>query len=99
MDMEASVLCRSGVVAQTLVMSEGFVVVLVVVIVMIIMARVQSHGMDGETGGVVMFVSVGWGSRNEAVACKGKRQAKAYEAPDERHDCRLKANCCILLND
>jgi len=100
-DMQAFVLCRSGVIAQTVVvMIDGFVVVvvLVMVIVMTIMALIQCHGMNGVTGGVMMLVSMRRGSRDEAVACKRKRQAKAHEAPDERHGYRLGANCCILLN-
>ena len=82
MNMQAAVFGGRGVVAEILVvMIEGFVVVLTVGVVMIIMAGIQSDGMDGVASSVVMIVRMRRGSRNEAIACKGKRQAKAHEAP------------------
>lgn len=82
MNMQVAVLGGRGVVAEiVVVMIEGFVVVLALGFIMIIMACVQSDGMDGVTSVVVMIVRMRRGSRNEAIACKGKRQAKAHEAP------------------
>jgi len=81
MNMQVAVFGGRGVVAQILfVMIEGFVVVLTVG-VMVIMAGIQSDCMDGVASSVVMIVRMRRGSRNEAIACKGKRQAKAHEAP------------------
>ena len=82
MNMQVAVFGGRGVVAQILfVMIEGFVAVLTVGVVMVIMAGIQSDGMDGVASSVVMIVRMRRGSRNEAIACKGKRQAKAHEAP------------------
>lgn len=82
MNMQVAVFGGRGVVAQILIMMiEGFVVVLTVGVVMVIMAGIQSDGMDGVASSVVMIVRMRRGSRNEAIACKGKRQAKAHEAP------------------
>ena len=82
MNMQVAVLGGRGVVAEiVVVMIEGFVVVLALGFIMIIMACVQSDSMDGVTSVVVMIVRMRRGSRNEAIACKGKRQAKAHEAP------------------
>ncbi len=82
MNMQAAMFGGRGVVAQILfVMIEGFVAVLTVGVVMVIMAGIQSDGMDGVASSVVMIVRMRRGSRNEAIACKGKRQAKAHEAP------------------
>jgi hypothetical protein len=82
MNMHAAVFGGRGVVAEVVVvMIEGFVVVLAVGFIMIIMACIQSDGMDGVASSVVMIVRMRRGSRNEAIACKGKRQAKAHEAP------------------
>lgn len=82
MNMQVAVFGGRGVVAQILfVMIEGFVVVLTVGVVMVIMAGIQSDSMDGVASSVVMIVRMRRGSRNEAIACKGKRQAKAHEAP------------------
>ena len=82
MNVHTAVLGGRGVVAEVVVvMIEGFVVVLAVGFIMIIMAGIQSDGMDGVTSSVVMIVRMRRGSRNEAIACKGKRQAKAHEAP------------------
>ncbi len=87
MDMQASLLCRCGVLARVIfVMIESFVVVLMV---MIMMDTVQCDGMDRVTSSIVMLMSVRRGSRDEAIACKGKRKAKAHEASDERHVFRL----------
>ena len=98
MDMQAPLLCRCGVIALIIVMMiESFVVVLIVMIIMIIIDRVQCDGMDRVTGIIVLLMGVRRGGRDEAVACKSKRQAKAHEASDERHDFRLEANCCSLL--
>mgnify|MGYP002682416464 CR=1 FL=1 len=63
-----------------------------------ILDRILRHGVDRVTSSIVMLMSVHRGSRDEAVACKGKRQAKAHEASEERHVFRLEANCCRLLN-
>lgn len=96
MDMQASVLCRGGVIALNIVvMSEAFVVVRIVIMMMI--NSMQCDGVDRVTRIIVMLMSVRRGSRDEAIACKSKRQAKAQEASDERHDFRLEANCCSLL--
>ena len=82
MNMQVAVFGGRGVVAQILIMMiEGFVLVLTVGVVMVIMAGIQSDGMDGVASSVVMIVRMRRGSRNEAIACKGKRQAKAHEAP------------------
>jgi len=82
MNMQVAVLGGRGVVAEiVVVMIEGFVVVLALGFIMIIMACIQSDGMDGVASSVVMIVRMRRGSRNEAIACKGKRQAKAHEAP------------------
>ena len=82
MNMQAAMFGGRGVVAQILfVMIEGFVAVLTVGVVMVIMAGIQSDSMDGVASSVVMIVRMRRGSRNEAIACKGKRQAKAHEAP------------------
>lgn len=82
MNVHTAVLGGRGVVAEVVVvMIEGFVVVLAVGFIMIIMACIQSDGMDGVASSVVMIVRMRRGSRNEAIACKGKRQAKAHEAP------------------
>ena len=82
MNMQVAMFGGRGVVAEVVVvMIEGFVVVLAVGFIMIIMACIQSDGMDGVASSVVMIVRMRRGSRNEAIACKGKRQAKAHEAP------------------
>jgi len=93
MDMQASVLCRGGVIALNIVvMSEAFVVVRIMIMMMI--DSMQCDGVDRVTGIIVMLMSVRRGSRDAAIACKSKRQAEAQEASDERHDFRLEANCC-----
>ena len=81
---------------------KNFMVILIVMIliaVLIITVRIHSDGVDGVNRAVVMVMSVGWRGRDEAIACKGKRQAKAHEAPGERHAYKLEPNCCILLNE
>ena len=99
MNMQVAMFGWRGVVAEiVVVMIEGFVVVLAVGFIMIIMACIQSDGMDGVPSSVVMIVRMRRSSRDEAIACKGKRQAKAHEAPGERHSFKLATNCCILLN-
>ena len=99
MNMQVAMFGWRGVVAEiVVVMIEGFVVVLALGFIMIIMACIQSDGMDGVPSSVVMIVRMRRSSRDEAIACKGKRQAKAHEAPGERHAYKLEANCCILLN-
>jgi hypothetical protein len=96
MDMQASVLCRGSVIALTIVvMSEAFLVVRIVIMMMI--ERMQCEGVDRVTGIIVMLMSVRRGSRDEAIARKGKREAEAQKASDARHDFRLEANCCSLL--
>ena len=82
MNMQVAMFGGRVVVAQVLVvMIEGFVLVLAVGVVMVFMAGIQSDGMDGVPSSVVMIVRMRRSSRNEAIACKGKRQAKAHEAP------------------
>ncbi|HOY76427.1 MAG TPA: hypothetical protein PLH23_05085 [Hyphomonadaceae bacterium] len=99
MNMQASLLCRGAVIARTIIMMvESFVVIFIVVKMVIMIDRILRHGVDRVTSSIVMLMSVHRGSRDEAVACKGKRQAKAHEASEERHVFRLEANCCRLLN-
>ena len=57
---------------------KNFMVILIVMIliaVLIITVRIHSDGVDGVNRAVVMVMSVGWRGRDEAIACKGKRQA------------------------
>lgn len=89
---------RSSVIAgHIFMMIKGFGVVAIVMIIM--MVRIQSNSVDGIDRDRIFLMRMGMSrrSRDEAIACKGKRQAEANEAPDERHDLRLKANCCSLL--
>ncbi len=65
MNMHTAVFGGRGVVAEVfVVMIEGFVVVLAVGYIMIVMACIQSDGMDGVTSSVVMIVRMRRGSRN-----------------------------------
>ena len=99
MNMQVAMFGWRGVVAEiVVVLIEGFVVVLAVGFIMLIMACIQSDGMDGVPSSGVMIVGMSRSRGDEAIACKGKRQAKAHEAPGERHAYKLEANCCILLN-
>lgn len=86
MHMHAIMFGGNSVIVRTIVMMiEGFGVVLIVMIVVIIMAHIQSDSMDSVTRIVVVLMSMGRSGRNETIACKGKRQAKAHEAPGKRH--------------
>lgn len=88
---------RRGVITgHIFMMITGFVVV---VVMMIMMVRIQSNSVDGIARIVVMLMGMSRRGRNEAIACKGKRQAEAHEAPGKRHGFRLETDCCILLNE
>lgn len=87
----------SGIAGHVFLMIHGFVVVVIVMIVM--MVRIQGDSMDGVNRRVAVLVGMSRRSRDEAVACKGKRQAEAHEAPGKRHGFRLETDCCILLNE
>ena len=73
----------SAVAGQALIIIKCFVVVLIMMIIM--MVDIQGDSMDGVTGLVVMVMGMGRRGRNEAIACEGKRQAEANEAPERRH--------------
>lgn len=84
MHMNAVMLCGNMVLAgRVLMMIEDVVVVLIMMIIMTVC--IQGDSMDGVTGLVTMVVGMGRRGRNEAIACKSKRQAEGYEAPERSH--------------
>lgn len=98
MHVHAVMLGRSSVIAEHVFMRiNGFVVVVIVMSIM--MVRIQSNSVDGIARIVAMLMGMSRRGRNEAIACKGKRQTEAHEAPGKRHGFRLETDCCILLNE
>ena len=98
MHVHAARFGRSSVIAgHVFMMINGFVVVVIVMIIM--MVRIQSNSVDGISRIVVTLMGMSRRGRYEAIACKGKRQTEAHEAPGNRHVFRLETDCCILLNE
>lgn len=74
---------RSVIAGKVFVVINDFMMALIVMIIMKV--HIRSDSMDGKTSLAVMTVGMGRRSRNEAIACKSKRKAKAHEAPGKRH--------------